>query len=90
MALSLDRISTQLAKDLYQSTDQVRGACAGIIFKFKIGDMAALPASTNEKRARVNRDGNLHPTRGYPIRSAPLGTGFTRSIVLIGWGRVLF
>ena len=53
MALSLDRISTQLAKDLYQSTDQVRGACAGIIFKFKIGDMAALPASTNEKRARV-------------------------------------
>ena len=38
----------------------------------------------------ICRDGNLHPTRGYSIQSAPLGTGFTRSIVLMGWGRVMF
>ena len=43
-----------------------------------------------EKKMPLNRDGNLHPTRRYPIRSAPLGAGFTQSIVLMEWGRVMF
>ena len=29
------------------------------------------------------KDGNLHPTRGYPLRPAPNGVDFTRSAVIM-------
>jgi hypothetical protein len=53
---------------------------------FGIGAKLHKGSSNSNEDIEMSRDGNLHPTCGYPIQ----GAGFTRSIVLMGWGRVMF